>query len=420
MEKNCLVNTNEIFTKLSDICTETKRTLLGKYIKDKKFTVVLKGVIPTYEGKEICDRKFNFTVNGPKCFWCNTFSLLDEEGEVCHAKKIHIRTGSYRDQIISIYQSPIESPDFGNYQPVNFTISSVLNNVSNYRYFQRMINTSCDTSHKFAMAVLVNSMGLPFKTCILGAWLCKNVNIVTIEPNCGSFKDAKFNDKIFKDIFFQIILLSRESAFSHGTPNPNNLFISSLPATYKINDKMTIPLTCRLFLDMGIYSSFKVTYENKNLCFVGKHSPEIVAEPSWNFDFSTDIHSKSVKLTGSPCMKEYMTNRVIKIKLTKDIMEYIRLSGINVFPQIYFFLYLTILLLNKSAMYEYNKSDKITNIIKMILSEEDYKNYMNTIIQKSTATSEDDIVDILIDSNISIRLDLFELIGSSVISLYKV
>ena len=196
-----------------------------------------------------------------------------------------------------------------------------------------------------------------------------------------------------------------------------------IPNNFDIGGGKKINLSCILFIDPDRYSSYFTEYNGRKLHFVGKHSSEKLEEPSWNIEYIIGMPSKGIQITKSPIIKSYASNRVVIFKPTIDIINYIRTSGINIFPQLNFFLYLTILLTNRS-FYNIFISGKMNDILKKICiiddNSNDYEKYIDVIKENfDRDLNADQIVELIINSNIRIRYDLIQLISSNIIELYN-
>lgn len=421
MQSNCIIKSDNIFSELSKISTEVKRWLVGKYFEGTEFRTDLSIAIPRHKGEKICHRKFNFTLNGTRCFWCNTFSLLTSDGEIVSDQPIAIECGSFRGQRLIISKSEIPNVPFGTYEKHDVRFISHIFNIEKMIHLERMINKSCDASHNIAISALINSSPIPFKSRILGGWICDDVNTIKMLPTPGNIRNVTFTDIMVRDVFFQIFVLSGTDYFNHGSPSSKHLFIASIPNEYDIGGGKKINLSCILFIDPDIYSSYSTEYNGRKLHFVGRYSDVNVPEPNWNIEYIIGIPSKGSQIIKSPLIKSYAANRVATIKPSVDIINYIRVSGINVFPQLNLFLYLTILLTNRSFFNIFMRTgSQMSDILRKICIEGDYDKYLNVIRENfDTEMTADQIVEILIRSEIRIRYDLLQLISSNIIGMYN-
>lgn len=416
MSSGCITNVNEIFGKFDDINREIKRHLIGKYAVGEKYSTNLTVPFPIHEGDNTCNHKFNFTVDGPRCFWCNTISLLTENGEITN-EPIEINHGIYNGQKIIIEKHQKTNVPFGTYEPDDVNFTSHLLSINEFISRQKMVNKSDDASHDIGISSILNSYEYPFKSRTLSGWICDEINLVKLIPYYGNINEVTFNEKMMKDVFFQIFLLSGSDFFNHGSPSSRYLSISNEKSSFKINEKKTINMNVTLFVDPGIYSSCSVDYNNRRLYFVGRHSLNEIEEPNWNINF---FYGKSLnsKITKSPSMKKYLSNRILTVKPSLEMMNYIRLTGINVFPQIYFFIYITIALLNRSFFNEFINSN-ILPIFRRVFIENDYEKYMDMINSNLDSNpNEDELIQLLINCDLNVRIDLYQLIGYDVSSLY--
>lgn len=417
MSLNCIVNCNDIFTELNKLSLETRRYLLGKYETTPTYQTDFSKIVPKHSGEKKCHLKFNFTVNGPRCFWCNTISLLTKDGDIIPNENIQIKSGTYKGQIITISKHNIPDIPFGTYRPIEFNYKSHLNIINRTISRQRMVNCSDESSHDIAISSLINSdSNLPFKSRTLGAWICDDVNVLKLVPTLGNFNVVNFNHEMMKNTFFQLFVLSATDSFSHGSPSSTNMWISNFPNSFPVGNGKKINMVTTLFLDPGIYSSYTVEYNDRRLYFVGKSSQLDIKEPNWNIGFKFDHGSGNCdNLTKSPCMKSYLEERISTIIPSMEIMNYIRFTGINVFPQIYFFIYMTIALLNRSFYNLFINSEAL-NIFKKVFLQGDYERYINVINQNiGQNKTADEIIQLLILSRIEIRHDTISLIKSDIL-----
>jgi hypothetical protein len=418
MSTNCILNSNDLFSELTKLNLETRRYLLGKYVTTPIYETDFTKITPIHKGEKKCHLKFNFTTDGPRCFWCNTICLLTDDGEIVEKQDIKIRSGSYKGQVITIIKHPIPEINFGSYKPINANHNSHLNTIRRTISRQRMINCSDDSSHDIAISSLINSDSiLPFKSRTLGAWLCDDVNVLKLVPTLGNFNNAIFTSEIMKSTFFQLFVLSGTESFSHGAPSGDNLWLSNFPTVFPVDKERKIKMTSMLFIDPSIYSSYTVEYQDRRLYFVGKHSDSEREEPNWNINFKL-INDKSYceNLTKSPCMKSYLRERISTILPSMDLMNYIRYTGINVFPQFYFFIYITIALLNKS-FYDNFIISGACKIFQKVFLDNDYTSYMNVINKNiGSIKNSDQIIELLVESNIRIRHDVITIIKNDILN----
>lgn len=417
MSCGSILSTDQIFRKLSDITLETKRRLVGKYVTGDLYETDFTESIYHRHGTPICSAKFNFSPDGPKCLWCNTFSFLFEDGEIIPDVPIEIESGSYKGKKILIKRYPRLETVFGKYKPSRAEYHSILIPVRDTTQRTRMINQSCDISHKVAISSLINSSEFPFKSNILGAWVCENTNTVEVYPEL-KLNEIVFNDRMMRNTFFQIFVLAGTSIISHGSPSSSSLMVLNERTTYQMGQKK-IDMNSTIFVEPGKYSSFAVDYNNRRLFFVGKDSPDSVPEPQWRMEYVLSTDKKlPTQIIASPSIPEYLSMRIPVIRPNIEMMQYIRLTGINVFPILYLFLYVTILLLNRTFHDLFINSDLYNAFIKIFI-EDDIKKYMNVVGQNIGRTlNEDEVLQILINSDVRLRLDGIRMLGGLIAPLY--
>uniref|UniRef100_A0A6C0BDW5 Uncharacterized protein n=1 Tax=viral metagenome TaxID=1070528 RepID=A0A6C0BDW5_9ZZZZ len=418
MNAGSIVNSDKIFEQMAMSCLETKRWLVGKYSTGDTYETDFTQSIYRYSGKPICHTKFNFTVEGTKCFWCNTFSFLFDDGEIIPDSKIVIESGMFKGKIIVIKRYPKCEGIFGKYKPEKTFFTSNLLSVNELMNRQRMINQSCDSSHKLAISSLINSsVDLPFKSPIFGGWICDHTYTVQIMSE-NKLMDTVFIDKTMRNTFIQFFILSGTNYISHGSPSYKSLSILNEKSNYKLGNKK-IDMDTTLFIEPENYSSFALEYNNRRLYFVGKDCENNINEPNFNIQKILSQCSKiSNRLTQNPCMKSYLNMTVQTITPTHEIMNYIRKTGINVFPSFYLFIYSTIFLLNSSFNKIFTESNLYPQFSKIFL-DDDLRKYMEVINENlNKELDSDQIIDLLIQSDIRIRLDALQLLGGNIAPLY--
>jgi hypothetical protein len=410
-----IINCDLIFKDLNEKQIEMRRWLVGKYITEQIYSTNLTKSIYIYNGESICHHKFNFDINGPKCYLCNSFSFLFEDGEIIPNKEIKIETGIHKDEQITIqkFKKPsISSIQFGTYEPDNIVLNPYISTIENNITKQRMINKSCDISHDLAISSLINTLsGIPFKSNTIGGWICDDINLIKTSPSYGQFKNIKFNEKLVKETFINFFILSVSDFFSHGSPDTNTFSLTNSKTSYEFSKDKKIILNSTLTFDVGIYSSFEIDYEKKRLFFVGSHSKQI-EEPNWNikYNFVNGENSVSSQVSKNPTISNLSLKRIATFKPTHEIMNFIRFSGINVFTQMYLFIYITIMFLNSSFYEEFIKS-VYSDKLKLIFLPNEYDRFILTIKKyQNQNLNSDQIIDILIESDVSIRIDCSKLL----------
>lgn len=416
---NCgsIINSDEIFRKLATASGETKRWLVGKYSTGDTYETDFTQSVYRYNGHSICSNKFDFSVEGTKCYWCNTFSFLFDDGEIIPDVPIVIESGVFKGTRIMIKRYPKCQSIFGKYKPDRVNFTSNLIPINDMIEKQRMINQSCEISHKLAISSLINSSEYPFKANIIGAWLCDTTNIIQ-RVSEHTLMETVFTDRMMRNTFFQLFVLAGTNLISHGSPSHKVLSIMNEMCTYNVGQKK-IEMNTTLFVEPGRYSSFAVDYNKRRLFFVGNESSSDIVEPDWNIEYNLSNCVKgTVKLTKSPCIPEYLQMRVATIRVTHEIMEYIRKTGVNVFPSLYLFIYITIILLNRSFYNAFVQSNLYEPFTKIFI-EDDLSKYL-TLINNNIGNDldENQIIQLLIDSELRIRLDANRILGGLIISLY--
>ena len=157
----------------------------------------------------------------------------------------------------------------------------------------------------------------------------------------------------------------------------------------------------------------------RRLFFVGKDSPDSIQEPHWQLEYVlTNDRKLPTQIVANPTIPEFLSMRIPVIKPTVEMMQYIRLTGINIFPILYLFLYVTILMLNPSFHDLFVKSDLYDAYVKIFI-EDDIRKYMNIVSQNVGKTlNADEVLQILIDSEVRLRLDGIRMLGGLIAPLY--
>lgn len=412
-----ITKADDLFRQLNENLNETRRWLVGKYSPKGNYNINFDKATPKYDGPPICTREFDFTPKGPRCHWCNSLCLLTKDGHFVDKEIIQIKSGSYRGQEIQVFKFPLlKDSSFGSYNTIQPQTKSDMNNIRNICKRQWLQNQSDNVSHDIAISCLLNSANYPFRSTTLGVWMCEDINLIKFVPTLGSFKTAIFTPDLFKNTFFQIYMMSMIGSFSHGNPNANCFYVSNMPSSFDVPGKK-IQMGSTVFMDMCEYSSYSMDYDGRFLYFTGKAHDFTVEEPEWKLEFSmTNDKLVPRQHTKSPCKPSYLTCRMTTFVPSISIMNYIRSTGVNVFPHMYYIIYMTILLMNQSFFEVYNKSSAKTIFSKIFIDSE-YEKYIDMISKHFGETpSCDDIITMLSEANIHIRDDTLEFIKSDMVT----
>lgn len=407
-----ITKSDDFFKYIFEVANESRRHLQHRYKQDGD--IDLNGSIPIYTGKSICKCVFDFTVDGPRCRICNSLCLLTDDGDFKDKEIITIRTGSYRGQQIQVFKHPRNDSanfTFCNYSPVNHNINSHLNNINNVCSKRWLRNNTCNASHDYAISCLINTSSLPFKSKTIFAWICDEVNVLKFVPSLGSFKNAIFTHDLFKNTFFQLYCLSFSKNFSHGDPNANVLYLSNIPSSCDGPNKTKVEMASSLFFDVSEYSSFCTDSNGLSLYYTGKSHVSDIEEPHWNMSFKlTTSKLLPRQHTKSPCKKSYLTRRLTTFIPTIEIMNYVRQTGINVFPHMYFIIYMAIVLMNRS-FYDIYINNEASRVFSLIFVDDDYSRFMDIVVSNlGKDPTCDEIIMLLNENRIQIRDDSLEYI----------
>lgn len=424
-EQNTIINVDKLIKKMLDESIEIKRWILGKYSTESYFDTDLTKCIYIYNGRPICHNRFCFTKDGTRCAMCNSFSLLTNDGNLYDGCKILIEHGFLKNSTLILYKNPrVNTSEFGKYIHKNVQFDSFLLTISNLNNYERMINKSCNISHNIVMSCLLNTLEAPYKSSYIGSWVCDSVNKICYFPNLGNIYNVSFTEKQFKDIFLQIFLLSNSENFFHGSQNTDTFSFGSYETTLKITKDKSINLSLTLFVEPDLYSSFITNYNNRKLLIVGNKTIDEIQQPNWNIEYSftqnNDIYKKSyAKISQNPSIMSYLQKRVCKIKITREIINFMRMTGINAIPSINLFLNLTVFLTNRSFYQNFISSDFLLYVKKLMLDEE-FVRYMR-IVQENVGKKLncDEIVDLIITANIGIRFDANIILGNLIGKIYS-
>jgi len=422
-ENLTITNVDKLIATLYANNNEIKRWVLGKYSQEPIYCTDLTKSVPIYNGERICHKRFNFTQNGTRCPWCNSFCLLTDDGEIVDGQPIKIQTGSMSGQKIVVNRSERQTVPFGSYKPDSPIITSHLSNIQNNIVRQRMINKSCDASHYLAISSLINTLEAPYKCRCMGGWVCDRVNIVKIVPNLGDIYTINFTPQTMKDIFLQMYLLASSESFNHGSPSTDTFSFNSYVSKTQLVQGKIYNMNITLLVEPDKYSSFFSSYNGRNLYFVGKDSKEEIVEPNWNIEYrigeKTNLYARAFfRLSNNPCMSEYVAARITTFKPTHELINFIRQSGLNPFPPLNLFLYLTILLTNRSFYDAFCASNFYLMIYELFTKQEADRYFAKIRENFGKHLNADEVVNILISADVKIRIDSIYLLGSVMGSQY--
>lgn len=411
-----LINVDNLFSFLEESNLNARRKLIGAKIEGlEPFSADFSGHIYEYKGEKICHHKFDFTLDGPRCKLCNAFCLLSEDGEIISGRDIRINSGKNIGRHIVVIQYDKEHINFGEYKPVNLRIDSHFSFINNIIKYQIMKNNSCTVSHEVLISSILNTYKTPdtISTKFLGVWVCDKVNLVYYNNIDKNIIDYTFDRRKVIETILSLIYLCTLNNYSQGDPDHSNITIQDVNIDHFIQKDVSFKLTSRILVKPSKYSSYRIEYNGRNLFYVDKDSDEnpVVPYVEIGYIFNDEINSV-LQISESPCMENYLQNRILYIKLNREIIEFIKNTGINLFPGVYLYIYLTIFLLNKS-FYEIIKTenDLLIRIRRLFLSDEDFTNYLTMIrTNLERKLSFDEIIQLIISSNIRLRLDSHSII----------
>lgn len=412
MTEEPIINAEKLFESISNMTNEIKRTILGRYEKDKYYSTDLTKCIYIYNGCNKCNNKISFTNVLSQCKYCESFSLLTEDGMISDNKEIVIQTGQYKGIRIVINKFPrCNSPRIGLYEYKPIVNKSLLLTTIIPSNTSRLISNSCNVVHHIVMSVLLNSLQLSIKSSIFGTWVCETINTVSYSPIYGNLYNATFTKKLFYDVFLQMMILSQANNFFIGDVDTDTFSFGNFHSKYVFQSKKEYNVEITLFIKPNEYSAFKLlNYEGKDLMITGPNTLVEVDEPNWGFyeSFSghSDMYPRSFyRLTNNPSMSDYVKKRIILFKVNQPIIDYIRKTGINALPTLNLVKALTVLLLNRS-FYECFVASPLFDRFKKIFTDDNFDKYI-TIIHSNFGRrlSADDINNLLINSDVGFRFD---------------
>lgn len=411
-----ITKVDDFFKKLYEVSAETKRWLVGRYSTEQNHIIDFEKSIPIYKGPEVCHHQFDFTTDSPRCMWCNSLCLLTKEGNFENGDIIPIKSGSFKGQEIKVNKYPVPTIPFGRYETIQPQVKSDMNVIRNVCKRQWLQNKSDDVSHDIAISCILNSFNYPFRSTTLAGWICKDINLIKLVPTLGSLKNAVFTVDLFKNTIFTLYMLSMIGVFSHGDPNANVMYLSNIPSSFDVGQKK-IQMTSTLFMDMSEFSSYMMDYDKRFFYFTGKQHEFKTNEPDFNYEFTlTDNKLVPRQHTKSPSKKSYLTSRMTTFIPSIEMMNYIRKTGINISPQLYYMIYMTIVLLNVS-FYDIYRESSIKEVFSKIFLNDEYQIYMNMISKHLGETPTcDEIITMLANAKIHIRDDSLDMIKSDMVS----
>lgn len=426
MTEEPIINVEKLFQAVSGMTNEIKRTILGRYQKVKHYSTDLTNCMYIHNKCNECNNKISFTHSLSRCKYCESFALLTHEGEIDNGKEILIESGAYKNTRIVINKFPrCNSDRLGLYEYRPVTKSTLLSTTNLSFDTTRIICNSCNILHHIVMSILVNSLQTCYKSSLFGTWICDTINTVSYYPIYGNIYNIKFNEKMFYDIFLQIILLCNSENFFIGDVDTDTFTFGNFPFQFTLQNKTIYNMLLCLFIKPNEYSSFKLSnYEGKDIFINGPNTDVNVEEPHWNFydDFvsHSDIYPRSFyRVTNNPSMSEYVKKRIVLFRVTNEIIDYIRKSGINALPSLNFMKIMTVFLTNRT-FYQCFMSSLFINQFKALFVGSDFDRYIQFINSNfDRRLSADDINNILILSNISIRFDAYYIFSTTCFPMYN-
>lgn len=426
MTEEPIINVEKLFQAVNLMTNEIKRTILGRYQKEKHYSTDLTNCLYIHNRCNECNNKISFTKSLTRCKYCESFALLTHEGELENGKDILIETGTYKNTRIIVNKFPrCNAERLGLYEYRPITKHTLLSTTNLPLDTTRIVCNSCNVFHHIIISILVNSLQTCFKSSLFGTWVCDTINTVSYYPMYGNIYNIKFNKKMFYDIFLQILLLCGSENFFIGDVDTDTFTFGNFSSQFTLQNKSIYNMILSLFVKPNEYSSFKLSkYEGKDIIINGPNTDVSIEEPQWNFfeDFisHSDIYPRSFyRITSNPSMSEYVKKRILLFKVTPEIIDYIRKSGVNALPALNFMRVITTFLTNRT-FYQCFISSIFLNNFRSLFVGSDFDRYMQFIHANfDKKLSADDINNILIISNISIRFDAYYIFSTSCFPLYN-
>lgn len=417
-----LTNVDNLFNFLSESSLNARRKLLGNEHKNTDpFTTDFGESLYEYKGAKICHHKFDFTVEGPRCKLCNAFCLLSDDGEIIPGRDIRINSGKNIGKHVTILQYDKEHVKFGEYRPINLNIDSHFTFIGNIIKYQIMKNNSCSISHKVLISSILNTYKSidSISTNFIGLWVCDKVNLVYYINNDKNIIDYNFDRRKVLETISSLIFLCHNNAYSQGDPDHNTITIQDCNIDHFISKDSSFKMSSRILVNPGKFSSYRINYNGRNLFYVDKDSNENSIIPNIEIGYIFDNEQcQPLQITDSPCMDNYLNKRIMYVRLSRELLNFTKTTGINLFPGVYFYIYLTLFFLNKSFNdIVLNNSDILTRIRRLFLSNEDFTIYTELIrANLGKKFTFDEITQLIISTNIRLRLDSFTVISRFFVS----
>lgn len=411
---------------LDTICLNTneiKRWILGKYTNQTPLIFDLTNSIYIYNGPTICNNRFCFTDKGTRCYLCNSFSLLTDDGNLNSCKPLRIEKGRFAKQQIKIFRSPRSNIPFGRYEPTRFIPQTIF--VSNINFNEKtfMVNKCDEASHIIGISAIISTLESQYNTSYIGSWVCDKVNIVRRLSGYGKIESMNFTEKIVKDTFMQIAIIIADESLIFPSVNSNMFSISPKKTCVVLGNNKNYSMENQILIEPNKHTMFHSFYGGKILSICGPETDFNTLFPKLIMDFRYDENNTIferafMRPTENPSMSEYVKRRILAIKITPEILNYYKKTGFFINEFLKFMLIFTVFMCNRSFHTLFLNSN-LNILLRNLFRESEFNAYLfQCTLHFDIELSESNVENILINSNIYIRYDADYLLKIKIANFY--
>lgn len=412
-----IIKVNSLFEKIADKQKQWKRTTLGQTYGLNGTGFDLYKDIERYSGKEKCNHRFNFLLEGNRCNECNSFSLLTHEGDILN-EDIPITSGLNYGKVLTIRRYNIDNK-FGYYSRFNIQTNLLKEKIFLFPFIEKqidnisnnitMVNNDSALSHSIVISNLLRSYNIS-ETDFLYMYMCDGLRVVSYKhENNVLVEPLKRQDS--SSILYNFVKLFDEHIYSHNTFNLTDFCILKKQNPRKLSNTIRVNATELSSMNAAGYIS------KKNIILLGnKTNTDYRSLPSVSFDVAMDDTENVDIGLQVPMLDSYAKLITIVVRPSMELYEYVERTGIFVSDGYQIYMCIIMLLCNEffhKAMTTFHM-----DIMKILFIPSEIDNVLMMTKQcHGKVMGDADIKKLAIDINFGMRLKIYSKLLKAVTAL---
>lgn len=403
------IKSDDLFKKIEESQKNWKRISLGQKYGANGTGFDLYDSLEKYSGKEICNHRFNFLLEGNRCKECNAFSLLTHEGNILN-HDIVITSGMNNGKVLQITKYNIDNK-FGYYKlfpnkvPVDmlrrtlFVLPFIEHQLKIIENAITMINNDSNLSHSIVISNILKTYGIS-ETDFLYMYKCDGLRVVRYKKeNNVLVENLQRRDSL--SILFNFIKLYADFLYKHNSFNISDFSFIKKSSSNKLSNTMRVNPTNLSSVNLKGY------VEKKNIILLGnKVLTDYSKLPIIEYDVAIEYNNHSYdRIDGFPMLNSYEKMSIVIVRPSVKLFQYTESTGIHISDSYQTYMSLIMLLCNKffhKAMIDFHM-----DIMKIMFLDNDINNVLNKTREcHNKNMSDQDIKNLAIKINFGMKLEI--------------